>query len=48
MLIPVILAGGVGSRLWPVSRSLLPKQFIEFPDIPPLASLPIIATKAIY
>lgn len=31
MLIPVVLAGGVGSRLWPVSRSLLPKQFIEFP-----------------
>lgn len=31
MLIPVILVGGVGSRLWPVSRGLLPKQFIEFP-----------------
>ncbi len=31
MLIPVILAGGVGSRLWPVSRSMLPKQFIDFP-----------------
>ncbi len=31
MLIPVVLAGGVGSRLWPVSRALLPKQFIEFP-----------------
>lgn len=26
-LIPVILAGGTGSRLWPVSRSFLPKQF---------------------
>ncbi|MGO1118046.1 mannose-1-phosphate guanylyltransferase/mannose-6-phosphate isomerase [Rhodovibrionaceae bacterium A322] len=24
---PVILAGGAGSRLWPVSRSLFPKQF---------------------
>lgn len=33
MLIPVILAGGVGSRLWPVSRSMLPKQFIEFPNM---------------
>lgn len=31
MLIPVVLAGGVGSRLWPVSRALLPKQFISFP-----------------
>ncbi len=33
MLIPVILAGGVGSRLWPASRSLQPKQFIEFPTM---------------
>ena len=33
MLIPVILAGGVGSRLWPASRSLQPKQFIEFPNV---------------
>lgn len=31
MLVPVILAGGVGTRLWPVSRALLPKQFIQFP-----------------
>ncbi|MCP5349205.1 MAG: mannose-1-phosphate guanylyltransferase/mannose-6-phosphate isomerase [Pseudomonadales bacterium] len=31
MLVPVILAGGVGTRLWPQSRALLPKQFIEFP-----------------
>ncbi|MBT8147312.1 MAG: NTP transferase domain-containing protein, partial [Gammaproteobacteria bacterium] len=30
-IVPVILAGGVGSRLWPQSRALLPKQFIEFP-----------------
>ncbi|WP_339856955.1 mannose-1-phosphate guanylyltransferase/mannose-6-phosphate isomerase [Pseudohongiella acticola] len=28
MIIPVILAGGVGSRLWPLSRQLNPKQFI--------------------
>lgn len=33
MLIPVVLAGGVGSRLWPVSRSMLPKQFINFPNL---------------
>jgi len=30
MLIPVVLCGGVGSRLWPVSRRLYPKQFAEF------------------
>lgn len=28
MLIPVILSGGSGSRLWPESRSLYPKQFL--------------------
>ena len=26
-LIPVVLAGGTGSRLWPLSRALYPKQF---------------------
>ena len=26
-LVPVVLAGGVGSRLWPLSRALLPKPF---------------------
>jgi len=25
---PVILCGGTGSRLWPLSRSTYPKQFI--------------------
>ncbi|EKO3989479.1 mannose-1-phosphate guanylyltransferase/mannose-6-phosphate isomerase, partial [Vibrio fluvialis] len=29
MLLPVIMAGGSGSRLWPLSRSLHPKQFIS-------------------
>lgn len=28
-IIPVILAGGQGTRLWPMSRSTRPKQFIE-------------------
>ncbi len=28
MLIPVLLSGGVGSRLWPVSREMHPKQFL--------------------
>src|SRR5699024_3391998 len=26
---PIIMAGGSGSRLWPVSRELFPKQFIK-------------------
>lgn len=30
MLIPVIMAGGVGSRLWPASREAFPKQFLDF------------------
>lgn len=29
MIYPVILAGGVGSRLWPLSRSKYPKQCID-------------------
>jgi mannose-1-phosphate guanylyltransferase/mannose-6-phosphate isomerase len=29
MIVPVILAGGSGTRLWPLSRTLHPKQFIE-------------------
>ncbi|MBW5812747.1 mannose-1-phosphate guanylyltransferase/mannose-6-phosphate isomerase [Yersinia kristensenii] len=28
MLLPVIMAGGTGSRLWPLSRTLYPKQFL--------------------
>ena len=28
MIIPVILSGGVGSRLWPLSRALYPKQLL--------------------
>lgn len=31
-VIPVILCGGVGSRLWPVSRDLHPKPFIRLED----------------
>ena len=32
MLIPVLLAGGVGSRLWPLSRESYPKQFLALQD----------------
>ncbi|MFM7784759.1 MAG: mannose-1-phosphate guanylyltransferase/mannose-6-phosphate isomerase, partial [Gammaproteobacteria bacterium] len=32
MLIPVLLSGGSGTRLWPVSRELYPKQFLPLVD----------------
>ena len=35
---PVILCGGSGTRLWPLSRKSLPKQFIDLPSketVPP-------------
>lgn len=33
-LIPVILSGGSGTRLWPLSRTSFPKQFCELLDKP--------------
>src|SRR6476660_5145857 len=27
-IIPVIMCGGAGTRLWPVSRESMPKQFV--------------------
>ncbi len=30
MLYPVILCGGSGTRLWPLSRTYCPKQFVEY------------------
>ena len=32
MLIPVILSGGAGTRLWPVSRKAYPKPFMRLAD----------------
>lgn len=32
MLLPIIMAGGNGSRLWPLSRQLNPKQFLPLGD----------------
>ena len=29
MILPIIMAGGTGSRLWPLSRQLNPKQFLK-------------------
>ena len=29
LLIPVVLSGGMGSRLWPLSREGYPKPFIK-------------------
>ena len=31
-ILPVILAGGSGTRLWPLSRALYPKQLIRLVD----------------
>jgi mannose-1-phosphate guanylyltransferase/mannose-6-phosphate isomerase len=31
-IVPVILSGGAGTRLWPVSREALPKPFIRLAD----------------
>ena len=32
MLVPIILSGGDGTRLWPASRKSLPKQFVKLVD----------------
>ncbi|MDH1706017.1 mannose-1-phosphate guanylyltransferase/mannose-6-phosphate isomerase [Acinetobacter johnsonii] len=32
MIVPVILAGGSGTRLWPLSRQAYPKQFLHLVD----------------
>ena len=30
LITPIILVGGSGKRLWPLSRAMFPKQFIRF------------------
>lgn len=40
LVVPVVLAGGSGSRLWPLSRQLNPKQFLALTD----ASLSMLQT----
>ncbi len=36
LIIPVILSGGTGQRLWPISRELYPKQLIDLLSGPSL------------
>lgn len=38
MLVPVIISGGAGTRLWPVSRKALPKPFMRLADGETLAA----------
>ena len=37
MLTPVILSGGAGTRLWPLSRELYPKQLLPLTGDRPLS-----------
>ena len=43
-LVPVIMAGGTGTRLWPLSREQFPKQFIALTD--PSSLLQVTARRA--
>lgn len=46
-LIPVILSGGSGTRLWPISRKFYPKQFIPLRNERSLFQDTVIRTKAL-
>jgi mannose-1-phosphate guanylyltransferase/mannose-6-phosphate isomerase len=46
-LIPVILSGGAGTRLWPVSRRAHPKPFMELVDGETLAGKTMLRAKAV-
>ena len=46
-LIPVILSGGAGTRLWPVSRRAHPKPFMELVDGQTLAEKTLLRAKAV-
>ncbi len=38
-MVPVLLSGGSGTRLWPMSRELMPKQFLQIEADPSLFQL---------
>jgi len=46
-LIPVILSGGAGTRLWPVSRRAHPKPFMELVDGETLAEKTFLRAKSV-
>src|SRR6056300_1734902 len=41
ILFPIILCGGFGTRLWPLSRKTFPKQFVKFKNNESLLQLTI-------
>jgi len=47
LLIPIILSGGAGTRLWPVSRRAHPKPFMELVDGETLAEKTLLRAKAV-
>ncbi len=38
-IVPVVMAGGAGTRLWPLSRRLFPKQFLPLVDELPMLQI---------
>lgn len=46
-LVPVILSGGAGTRLWPVSRRAHPKPFMELVDGETLAEKTLLRARAV-
>lgn len=47
MIVPVILAGGSGTRLWPLSRDLFPKQLINIDNTHTMLQNTILRLKGI-
>ncbi|MEA3503285.1 MAG: sugar phosphate nucleotidyltransferase, partial [Actinomycetota bacterium] len=46
-IVPVILSGGAGSRLWPASRSSQPKQLLPLVDDRTMLLMTIMRTDAV-